>query len=89
VTNVMPAIFFGHGNPTNALLHNAYTEVWATIGRSIMRPKAVLCISAHWVLTWNRGDSLAPRTIYDFGVFRTNFTRFSIQLPEVRNLPRV
>ena len=26
----MPAIFFGHGNPLNALLRNSYTEGWAT-----------------------------------------------------------
>jgi len=44
----MPAIFFGHGNPMNALLHNAYTESWAAIGTTIPRPRAVLAISAHW-----------------------------------------
>jgi hypothetical protein len=36
---ILPAIFFGHGNPMNALLHNAYTEGWATIGDEIPRPK--------------------------------------------------
>jgi 4,5-DOPA dioxygenase extradiol len=35
----MPAIFFGHGNPMNALQHNTYTEGWAAIGASIPRPK--------------------------------------------------
>jgi len=25
----MPAVFFGHGNPLNALMKNAYTEGWA------------------------------------------------------------
>jgi len=44
---ILPAIFFGHGNPMNALLHNAYTEGWAMIGDKIPRPQAVLCISAH------------------------------------------
>ena len=34
----MPAIFFGHGNPMNALESNAYTEAWARIGRDIPRP---------------------------------------------------
>ena len=38
----MPAIFFGHGNPMNALAHNAWTEGWATIGKDIRRPRAVL-----------------------------------------------
>jgi 4,5-DOPA dioxygenase extradiol len=48
---ILPAIFLGHGNPMNALLHNAYTEGWATIGDKIPRPQAVLCISAHWYVT--------------------------------------
>ena len=34
----MPAIFFGHGNPMNALERNAYTEAWSRIGRTIPRP---------------------------------------------------
>ena len=37
----MPAIFFGHGNPMNAIQSNAYTEAWAEIGRSIARAKAI------------------------------------------------
>jgi len=66
----MPTIFFGHGNPMNALLRNAYTERWAALGVEIPRPKAVLCISAHWYVS---GAALtvntAPRTIHDFGGF--------------------
>ena len=70
MTNVMPAIFFGHGNPMNALLQNAYTEGWATIGKSIAQPKAVLCVSAHWYLPGTAVTALpAPRTIHDFGGF--------------------
>lgn len=66
----MPAIFFGHGNPLNALAHNAWTDGWAALGREIPRPRAVLCVSAHWYLpaTLVTAD-LAPRTIHDFGGF--------------------
>jgi len=42
----MPAIFFGHCNPMEALLSNAYTTGWAAIGSGIPRPKAVLAVSA-------------------------------------------
>jgi len=28
----LPTIFFGHGNPLNALQQNGYTEAWAAIG---------------------------------------------------------
>ncbi|MBI5675609.1 MAG: hypothetical protein HZC48_07280 [Nitrospirae bacterium] len=46
MTDLMPVIFFGHGNPMNALSKNAYTDAWVSIGRSIPRPKAVLAVSA-------------------------------------------
>jgi len=44
----MPAAFFGHGSPMNALETNLYTEAWADYGRSLPRPTAILAISAHW-----------------------------------------
>ncbi|HKP72424.1 MAG TPA: 4,5-DOPA dioxygenase extradiol [Pyrinomonadaceae bacterium] len=66
----MPAIFFGHGNPLNALQQNAYTKAWADIGASIPRPKAVLCVSAHWYFPATAVTAMrAPRTIHDFGGF--------------------
>jgi 4,5-DOPA dioxygenase extradiol len=66
----LPAVFFGHGNPLNAIQHNAYTDAWSTIGRAMPRPKAVLCVSAHWYLpgTWVTAMT-QPRTIHDFGGF--------------------
>ncbi|MCM3871534.1 MAG: 4,5-DOPA dioxygenase extradiol [Pyrinomonadaceae bacterium] len=70
MTNVMPVIFFGHGNPMNALLDNTYTEGWASIGRSLLRPKAVLCVSAHWYSPGTAVTAMPnPRTIHDFGGF--------------------
>ena len=66
----MPAIFFGHGNPMNALISNNYTEGWAAIGAEIPRPRAVLCVSAHWYLPGTAVTAMpAPRTIHDFGGF--------------------
>jgi 4,5-DOPA dioxygenase extradiol len=66
----MPAIFFGHGNPMNAVQQNDWTKAWATIGRSIPRPRAVLCVSAHWYLPATLVTGMdAPRTIHDFGGF--------------------
>jgi 4,5-DOPA dioxygenase extradiol len=44
VISLMPTIFFGHGNPMNALSKNSYTERWTSIGKSIPRPKAVLVV---------------------------------------------
>jgi 4,5-DOPA dioxygenase extradiol len=66
----MPVIFFGHGNPMNAIEHNAYTAAWMKIGESIPRPKAVICISAHWYLPATMVTAVEkPRTIHDFGGF--------------------
>ena len=68
--NTLPAIFFGHGNPMNAVLHNGYTEAWQRIGQKMPRPKAVLCISAHWFVPQTGVTvATAPRTIHDFGGF--------------------
>ena len=70
MTRPMPAIFFGHGNPMNALASNPWTEGWAAIGASIPRPSAVLSISAHWYLPATLVSAMvSPRTIHDFGGF--------------------
>lgn len=66
----MPAIFFGHGNPMNALQQNDWTRAWATIGATLPRPRAILCISAHWYIPGVAVTTAAqPRTIHDFGGF--------------------
>ncbi|MES2047260.1 MAG: 4,5-DOPA dioxygenase extradiol [Pseudomonadota bacterium] len=66
----MPAIFYGHGSPMNALEDNAYTRVWQSFAERFARPKAILAISAHWT---TRGTAVtampAPKTIHDFGGF--------------------
>jgi 4,5-DOPA dioxygenase extradiol len=67
---IFPAIFFGHGNPMNAVLDNHYTRAWSVIGRELPRPRAILAISAHWYVP-ETGVTIttAPRTIHDFGGF--------------------
>jgi len=66
----MPAVFFGHGNPMNALDSNSYTEAWKLLGQTIPRPNAVLMISAHWYIPYTAVTAMNnPRTIYDFGGF--------------------
>lgn len=70
MTARMPTIFFGHGNPMNALLDNSYSQGWSSMGASIPRPKAILSISAHWYMRASAVTAMAaPRTIHDFGGF--------------------
>jgi 4,5-DOPA dioxygenase extradiol len=65
----IPSIFFGHGNPLNALQQNNYTEAWSNIGKSLT-PSAILAISAHWYIPGTFVTaSPTPRTIHDFGGF--------------------
>lgn len=64
---LMPAAFLGHGTPMNALDRNRYTEAWRLFGESVPRPRAILCISAHWYINATAVTAMPqPRTIHDF-----------------------
>jgi 4,5-DOPA dioxygenase extradiol len=70
MAKMLPAIFFGHGNPMNAITRNGYTEAWRRLGQELPRPKTILAISAHWFVPQTGVTiSAAPRTIHDFGGF--------------------
>jgi 4,5-DOPA dioxygenase extradiol len=66
----MPALFVGHGSPMNAIEDNEFSRAWSEAAKSLPRPRAILCISAHWETVGSQVTAMErPKTIHDFDGF--------------------
>lgn len=84
-TEEMPLLFVGHGSPMNAIEDNEFSKTWRELGKTLPKPTAILCVSAHWETKGTFVTAMPkPSTIHDFGGFPQAL--FDVQYPAPGNL---
>jgi len=86
----MPAVFVGHGSPMNAALDNSFTRAMGELGKALPRPRAILCVSAHWLTEGETRANGAKEfsTIHDFYGFPEELYSIKYEPPAARGLAK-
>jgi 4,5-DOPA dioxygenase extradiol len=88
-TDVLPTLFLSHGAPTLALDPGETGVAWRRLAAELPRPKAILCVSAHWMT--DEPALSAPQkneTIHDFYGFPELLYRMHYDPPAAPELAR-
>jgi 4,5-DOPA dioxygenase extradiol len=82
VKPTLPSLFISHGAPTLLIDPGPTHEFLAALGAETERPRAIVCISAHWTTPAPMAAATPqPGMIYDFGGFPDELYRMTYPAP--------